>query len=194
MKDPLIVVGVVGPARSGKDTVAKILELHGGFTRVALADPIKDAFDRLGGPQRETHKELGGFNGQSIRRAWQLFGTEAREDVGRLLGLHDSPTLWVDVALTTICYAERHHAVRRHRFVIPDVRYKHEHDRLSECVEKLGGHYESWLVSREVMPTGNHSSETSYPDVPTSTGFMNVGTIPDLVRLVVAEMEALIGG
>jgi hypothetical protein len=188
VKDRLIVVGVVGPARSGKDTVAKILELHAGFTRVALADPIKAAFDALGGAGRETHKELGGFQAMTVRRAWQLFGTEARQDIG-------CPLLWVDVALATIRYAEAYHARRRFRFVIPDVRYEHEHGRLDEAISAMGGHYESWGVDRGILRPSYplHSSETSYGDVPTIAAISNSGTIADLSRIVLAEMETLIG-
>lgn len=189
MRDPLVVVGVVGPARSGKDTVARILELHGGFTRIALADPIKDIFDRLGGPGRETYKELGGFQALTIRRAWQLLGTESREEIGR-------PLLWVDVALATIRYAEAHHARRRARFVIPDVRYAHEVLRLSEGVEAMGGTFETWRADRPGL-TGvaesDHSSETEHTFIVPSVVIPNAGTIADLDRIVRAEMETLIG-
>jgi hypothetical protein len=187
VRDPLIVVGVVGPARSGKDTVANILALHGGFTRVALADPIKAAFDVLGGPGRETHKELGGFDATTVRRAWQLLGTEAREDIG-------SSLLWVDVALTVIRYAEAYHPKRRHRFVVPDIRFAHEAKRFSEGIEAMGGTFEAWGVTREGSG-GNgipHSSETSYTDVPVSVALRNNGTIADLSQLVLAEMESLL--
>lgn len=188
MRDPLIVVGVVGPARSGKDTVAKILELHGGFTRVALADPIKAAFDQLGGPGRETHKELGGFDAMTVRRAWQLLGTEAREVIGNHL-------MWVDVALTAICYAERLHAVRRHRFVVPDIRYKHEAERFDEAITAMGGKFEAWRVERsdlDFAPAQSHSSETSSHQVKVNANISNRGSIGDLSRTVLAEMESLI--
>ena len=178
-REPLVVVGITGPARSGKDTVAKILASHHGFTRVALADGIRAAFNNLSGPTWELHKDWGGFNGYLPRQSMQEMGTECRMDLG-------NRWLWTDVALASIRYGERYHPRRLSRFVIPDIRFPHEHSRIKGIVEEWGGTFECWRVHRDgpAVKGSHHSSETSIDDVPVDVHITNYGLVGNLVLQV----------
>lgn len=56
---PSLVLGLVGLKRSGKDTFAqRLVEAH-GYTRVAFADPLKDAALQLNPLVRVEHDEAG---------------------------------------------------------------------------------------------------------------------------------------
>lgn len=177
MKDPLVVIGIVGHARAGKDTVAKILGAHHGFHRVALADIVRMAFGSLDGPTWELHKD---FSADFLpRRSLQLLGTEARDEVG-------SETLWCDVILAMIRYADRLHPRRINRFVIPDIRYPHEAVRLKAVVQSWGGTFEAWRVRRNTpkIAESNHSSELFIDKVPVNADLCNDGTIGYLAHQV----------
>ena len=154
MSNKLIVVGLTGVARSGKSTTAQTLSLLGGFLRIGLADGIREALDALGGPEWDFRKESDGPTGLTARRSMQLFGTECREDI-------NSPSLWIDLLLAKIRYAHAYHSHPRDRFVISDVRYQHEVDRISEVVGSWSGKFELWRLRRPGYgPQSSHSSET----------------------------------
>lgn len=173
MSNKLIVIGLTGPARSGKDTAGNILAALYGFHRIALADGIKSAFDDLSGPTRDMHKDLSDAFTQ--RRAWQLLGTEARVAI-------EKPMLWVDLALTKIFYAAAVHPRPIRRFVIPDVSYPHEVSDLRDYVRDWGGVYETWRIERPgVAPIAEpHSSEVGRRTVQAARTVANGGTIDDL--------------
>ena len=120
------IIGLCGPAGSGKDTVAAELRQH-GYAPVAFADPIRlmlsDLLIMRGVPagdvnrymQDREHKEkpIPGI-GVSYRYLAQTLGTEWGRSV--------NPTLWLDVLGNRI--ARREHADSR--FVISDVRFPNE--------------------------------------------------------------------
>lgn len=78
-----LIVGVIGKAGSGKDTVADYLVSRYAFTKLALADPLKEGiqkffvipddvmYDRV---KRE--QELPDMPGWSVRKLLQYVGTE----------------------------------------------------------------------------------------------------------------------
>lgn len=112
------IVGIAGKAGVGKDTVADYLVAHHGFTRVAFADPIRDALAVMLSLPVQTftdrelkEKELG--NGlPSPRRMMQLLGTEWGRNM-------INPALWTDLARWRIKNVQG-------PVVIPDVRYANE--------------------------------------------------------------------
>lgn len=189
MNKRLVVVGVAGLARSGKDTIASILCLRHGFTRVALADGVRSAFDDIDGPTWELRKELEAA-GQPCRRSLQLLGTECREDVGH-------PRLWIGLLLAKIAYLHRYHPVQRDRFVVPDIRFTAEHLELShDVVIRLDGSFRLWKVQRDGAGlTGDlsrHSSESQIDSIPADFTLSNNGSVADLegaVNSLIQSME-----
>ena len=164
MSTPFI-IGITGPAGSGKDTVAEMLSYsfqHCLRTRqtktMALAEPIKQFcavvfgwnVNRLFGESEL--RDVPDADGLTPRRALQTLGTEwgraLREDV------------WVDLLLRTI---NRHHKEQlQYRkqvmvYLVPDVRFPNEARRIREA----GG-----LILRVSGRNGNvgvdHASEQHF--------------------------------
>ena len=162
------IIGITGPAGSGKDTVAEMLSysfqhcLHPRQTKtMALAEPIKQfcavVFDwpdaRLFGESKL--RNIPDADGLTPRRALQTLGTEwgrtRREDV------------WVDLLLRTI---NRHHKEQlQYRkqvmvYLVPDVRFPNEARRIREA----GG-----IILRVSGRNGNvgteHTSEQHFDSV-----------------------------
>ncbi len=186
MGEPLIVIGVTGRARAGKDTVAGVLGLHHGFHRVALADGVRSALNDLSGPTGEFHKELS--DEHNYRKALQILGTEARL-------LIPSTKLWTSLALCKIAYAAFGHPVKRKRFVIPDVRYLAEVAHLKAVVSRWGGRFYLLKVERPGSPfiaESSHSSELEVDKIEPDYTLWNTGTKDRLVGHVHDAMAALL--
>lgn len=185
MKEGLVVIGLTGPSRSGKDSAGKILSALYGFHRIALADAMKSSFDDLSGPSRDMHKDLS--DDFSQRRAWQLLGTESRIEIGE-------PSLWTGVALAKIHYATFNHPRPIRRFVIPDVSYPDEIDGLRHCIAGMwGGWYETWSVERPGLgPIREaHSSEVSRRLLSGDRTISNGGTLANLQTNISCELESI---
>jgi len=127
----LVIIGLTGPAHSGKSTLAQLLDGR-GWRRMSFADPIKDmvrgllyscnmsvgeAEARLYGSRKE--EEIPGL-GVSSRRLMQFIGTEG----GR--GAH--PDLWLRAMEMRLANATG-------KVVIDDVRMDNE----AELIHRMGG-------------------------------------------------------
>lgn len=183
----MIVVGISGKARAGKDTLAQYLSSHYDSYTIALADPIKRmalhlgaTADQLWGPSgRETPIPYKTPEGQDI--AVRLCLTALGTEVGRLL----SPNLWLDICAATIelLKAEVPHGLT-HAYshekgvvlnafarktldmvIIPDLRFENE---MRYVRERLGGVI--FRITRSDVTTRDdlqkHSSETEQDGVP----------------------------
>jgi hypothetical protein len=159
------VIGITGPKRSGKNTVASLIGCLAdqNFVQVSLADPIKDGFDRLSGSGRELHKDLD-ESGWTNRQAWQLAGTEARDAAG-------DPLLWCKLAKLWLTYLTKFHPRRYTRFTIPDIRFPHEEEFFRREIRAMGGTFFLWGVTspRAKGDAHGHASERFFdsltPDV-----------------------------
>lgn len=148
-----MVIGITGHNSSGKDLVASTLSLLGNFFRIGLADGVRSSLSDLDGPTWQFRKENDGA-GPIARNSMKLMGSEARNNIG-------CPLLWTDLVLAKMEYAYHLHVVSRNRFVIPDVRFPHEVERLAAWVAEQDGIYETWGISRPGFgPTSHHESET----------------------------------
>lgn len=152
-------IGLVGYAKSGKNTVANIMVAKYRFASVAFSDQLKaglaKTFEPLIDPQvwhDVTKKEAASPWGPTYRDIMQWYGTEFGRDM-------INPNLWVDLLEPVVKgYLEGNRSV-----VISDVRFHSEAD----MIIKLGG----CLVSvencvTEVAPHV-HSSETFIPELRT---------------------------
>jgi len=174
------VIGMMGKKRSGKDTfAARLIEQH-GFTKVSLADPLREMLKALNpivefsrsfgggyvnlidvlGPEDnwEAAKEL-----PEVRRLMQRIGTEAGRNV-----LGDS--IWTDAAQRTIRDIDG-------PVVITDVRFPNEYALVEDVLD-------GWTVriSRPSLPVGAdlHISETALDDTYPRYEIVNDSTIADL--------------
>ena len=130
-----MIIGISGYARSGKDTIAQYLVESHGFTRMAFADPMREALYRLnpsvtvsgvhGVPLASVVETLGWERlkeiSPDVRVLLQRMGTE----VGRGMFGQD---LWVDYLMKKAENATTD-------IVIPDVRFVNE----AEAIKNAGG-------------------------------------------------------
>lgn len=143
-----IIIGLTGRARVGKDTLADYLCINHGFTRLAFADPLRDALELGLGIEshhlREDKESLIPWLGVSGRRLLQTLGTEW----GRNLIRQDIWILLMQRRLAAL-------AEEADRFVISDVRFPNEADWL-----RARPNASLWHIERpNVAPVRAHSSE-----------------------------------
>lgn len=163
-------IALVGHARAGKDTVAQHLVRHHGFTRIALADPLKhalvvlnpliptaDGTERLGNLVSERGWEGAKEANNEVRRLMQTMGTEV---VREILG----SDIWLRLALR----AARPLMATGRPVVISDVRFPNE----AVAFRRLG-----LLLVRIRRPgfalDSSHESETSCVDIDCDTELVN---------------------
>lgn len=142
-------IGITGPARSGKDTAAGVLT-HGNssWTRYGFADPLKKmAMIMFGWDERDCHGDLKDavdeFWGISPRVALQKLGTDCvREHFGR--------EHWIKLAQRVWDEAQRFDE----NLVISDVRFDNE----AEWIRNMGGQV-LHITRRDAEPVSDHISE-----------------------------------
>lgn len=187
-----MIVGITGKARHGKDEIRKVLEQDFGFTRVALADPLKRCMQVMFGWGR-IHTEgdlkdvLDERYGISPRQGMQAIGTDFAQDLlSNLFPEYDritGRTLWVKRLLQHV----DHEGLTD--VAIPDVRFPHE----AEALRKRGG-----FIIRVVRPDFDtnvhaHRSETAMDKIIEDARIWNDGTLDDLRESVHYAMKALRG-
>lgn len=158
-----MIIGLVGYARSGKDTVADYLVEHHDYVRQAFADPMREALIRLdprinigtmvGVSLARTVKELGWDylkdHSDDVRHLLQRMGTE----VGREMFGAD---VWVNKAMEILN--------EETNVVFSDVRYHNEAD----AILRAGGRL--WRVTRPGLgPVNDHSSDAAMDSYPASS-------------------------
>lgn len=147
------VIGISGRATAGKDAIAARLVERWGFTRVSLADALREeVMTRLPRTLRVIHDMVcGGHNSDDcIRR--MLYEVKPRgfrellQEYGSDVRRHDQPDYWVER------WWER--SLNVDRVVVPDVRFENE----AKAVLARGGLL--WRVERPGTSEGDHASET----------------------------------
>jgi hypothetical protein len=165
------IVGLIGFARSGKDTVAaRLVEQH-GWTRFAFADALRRV-------ALDTDPLVADWHGPSrlgdvvARDGWDR--AKILPDVRRLLQAlgvavrtHIGPDTWVDVVLNGM-YA-------RGPVVITDVRFLNE----AAAIRRHGGRLVR--INRPgVDPVNSHVSETELALEPVDLTLSNAGSLDEL--------------
>lgn len=174
------IIGLVGYARSGKDSVAEVLAEY-GFERISFADAIRNALYTLDpyvtGTSGLRVSQLVDTLGwdvvkvqyPEIRRLLQVFGTEvAREQW--------SDSFWVDLGFAQM--------KPEGRYVITDVRFPNE----AEAVRQHGG--ELWRVDRPgIGPVNAHASDNHISTITVYGIIQNNGTLYDLREKVKSSWQ-----
>lgn len=151
----MILIGLTGRARSGKDTFCRLMrEAFSGraeIERISFADALKQQLANASGisvGQAEIDKER-------WRPVWQLWGTE-------IMRHYYGPNYWVDLALDTII------PNTASIWVVTDVRFKSEAD----AIRARGGYIfrierpESWTKKIASIFRKEHRSETELRSIP----------------------------
>lgn len=186
---PLRLIGLVGYAGTGKDTVRQLLELEHSFVGLAFADPIRQMLRTLFSSngidekyiderdfKEATIEDLLTEQPLSYRQMAQTLGTE--------WGRNLSPDFWLQIAGAFIADQRR----RGERlFVISDVRFVNE----ARWVKDAGG--ELWRIHRPgVLPVRPHASEAEIEHIECDRLIDNSGTVDDLWTRVDSVMGGVV--
>lgn len=128
------IIGLAGRKRSGKDTLCKLLQVHGPYQRLAFADAVWDVLEAadpyidivqgwrlshfVNTMGRERTKEMW----PEVRRLLQKLGTEGVRD-------HIGESVWRDVVKNKIL------AAPHNDFIVTDVRFLDE----ASMLQDMGG-------------------------------------------------------
>lgn len=212
MSKPFTLIGLTGPAGSGKDTVADLLVTHCGLVKLAFADPLKievaDAFgvEPLYFSRRETKEHP--------MSSLALGKCRSDDFVARLIVAHhargltldpnaprsprqimqwwgtdyrraQAPLYWVSQASARISYCMRNSLATR--FVVTDCRFS---DEVHMVRETYGGLI--WQIKREGVdvPEGAHPSEATGEQFAPDAIINNSHDIRHLQQLVLGEYWA----
>lgn len=164
-----IIIGLTGPAGSGKDTVAFFLN---GFQRYSLAYPIKAGlcamFDLSMNDLNDRDKKevVIPHIGKSPRELMQTLGTEwGRQHVG--------PDIWVKLMLRR--WGEIRSQPAPVNMVVTDVRFDNE----ATAIIEAGGTI--WGVVRDAsQPVARHASENGVSAALIKGVIVNNGSMSDL--------------
>ncbi len=175
------IYGIIGKARSGKDTVAKHLWAKHAVTRIAFADPLKLAAQHmfgLTGPQTwdDSLKEVVIPHwGMTPRRMFQLLGTEASKPIF-------GNDIWTKRWQVTYEILKDTDDV-----VIPDVRFDVEVD----MIRSLGGYIIEVQRGHGLDgDAGAHASESGISSMP-DYRLDNNGTLEELAKQIDDMVEHL---
>jgi hypothetical protein len=156
--DELLVVGLSGVARSGKDEAAKILVDRLGFTLISLSEPMHAGLVAMNPLVTTTdglrYADVIRFHGYErakdlfpeVRRLQQAYGTEGGRDVF-------GEDCWVDLAFKRV--AENGIS----RVVIPNIRFANE---ANAVIERSGVLYR--IRRPGVQPVNGHISDNALTD------------------------------
>lgn len=175
-------IGLTGPAGSGKDTVARLLCEQHGFVQIAFADPLRAMLKAGLGLTDEhfTHRDLKEapleWLGKSPRQLLQTLGTE--------WGRHQvHSNLWQILAARRIAQIKtRPPCLHIAGIVASDVRFDNEAD----FIRDQGG--QVWHLYREVSPVAEHASERGIRTWWDDIHIENTGSLEDLESVVAGAM------
>ena len=174
-----MIIGLSGYAQSGKDTVAKVLVEHYGFTRVAFADKIRQLANEVNplvGDSMHLNELLDEYGWDVakqnlyVRQFLQQLGVGARKLFGE--------EFWIDRALASIFQHEN--------TVVTDVRFVNEADMIKHQNGQL------WRVKRPgINAVNSHVSEHDLDSYKVDQILHNGGTVEELELLVQQRMDII---
>lgn len=179
-----MIIGLIGYAQSGKDTVAKILVEHHGFTRVAFADKIRELLLETNPLVRDEFRLEAVVSAYGWDQAKVLF-PEIRYLL-QSLGIGARKTFGDDVWIVSVL---RKLDDKNKKYVITDVRFENE----AVIVKQLEG--ELWRIKRPGVSAVNaHLSESEMDGYKVDKILNNGGTFEELELLVQKRMDFKLNG
>ncbi len=188
----IIIIGVTGLKRHGKDTTGDYLVKNHGYVKLAFAELLKQACKIIFGltdqqlyGSEEDKERMDEYWKHSPREILQQVGTELfRETLPKVL-----PNISNDIWIRCIDKQIRNLIAAGHtKIVITDMRFDNE----IEYIKQIGGL--TWKVIRPSLlqnsndSDGNktklHSSETRILDLPCDKVFLNDSTLNDLFEKI----------
>lgn len=179
------IIGLMGPAGSGKDTVRDILAKH-GYYGMAFADPIREMLkplllacgvDLSWMSARHLKEEPMPVLGISYRQLAQTLGTE--------WGRAQAPDFWLKIAAASMMEVSVS-TFGPPCFVISDVRFPNE----AAWIREMGG--QVWRIDRPgVAPVREHASEVLVDAIAPDFTLSNAGSIGDLHSAVAAALALM---
>jgi hypothetical protein len=172
-------IGIIGKARSGKDTAALALVAEHHYTRLAFADPLKElalAIDPLIPTAYGIHVRLSLL----IRDSGWEYAKDHYPEVRRLLqrtggGVREiDETFWLTATRKKLNAAEAWNLP----VVVTDVRYPNEANMLRSRGFRL------IRITRPGLADDQHDSETALDTYPADLTIENTGTIADLRQAI----------
>lgn len=195
LDDDLLLIGVTGRKKSGKDTIGKYLINEHGFVRVAFADSLKKACKEIFGL---TNKQL--YDDQIkeiVDRYWKHSPREILQNVGTELFRIELPKLckFIDDDIWIRSVDRKIRKLRKRgytKIVVTDVRFDNELD----YIKKMKGY--TWKVSRpsllkDVDPNiPVHASEALIDGFVCDTHYENERTINELYDDVETQIDTIL--
>lgn len=174
------IIGLAGPARSGKDTIAMHMERY-GYYKMAFADPLRDMLRALNIPEeyiQDRKEDLIPGLGVSFRHLAQTLGTEW----GRNQVAND---FWLRLLVSAI----DEHADDSTYIVITDVRFAEE----AKWVRNNGSLWHVRRPGQDAAATRPHTSESGIDRLPGEPILINDGDIHHLLDQVDRLMHSSSG-
>lgn len=173
-------IGLVGPAQAGKDTVAKHLVAHHGYVQAAFADSLRD-FVRATDPGWALAEHCLGYE-QAKRTTAGFRDTLIR--VGNAAREHISPDVWVRALAQRIAIPRGAHPI-----VISDVRYQNEADMVRELGGSLVAIYRPDVAPEsDAMRSMMDNAEAMIPNI---GGLAELSAIVEQVALMLRPLDTL---
>ncbi|MGW2514993.1 deoxynucleotide monophosphate kinase family protein [Streptomyces scopuliridis] len=181
-------VGVIGRARTGKDTAGQWLVDNRGYRRIGFADPLKEAALKLN-PIIDVVDY--GDTLESLAEIVERFGWEQAKDrnpeirrilqeLGASIRAID-PEFWLRTALAKVTAANEDGVP----VVITDVRYPNE----AESLKRAGFHLV--YIDRPGVPHLDHESEGALTSDDAAFHVMNSATVDDLYAEIELVMSTI---
>ena len=177
-----MIVGLIGYAQSGKDTVANVLIDKYGFERKAFADKIRDIVYDMNPIVATVSNEALNLQYVVDRDGWDVAkqtSTVRRylQNVGVAARKHLGTNVWVTAVMQELDPEKR--------YVISDVRFQNE----ANMITAMGG--ELWRVERPgVGPVNDHVSELELANFSADRTLLNSGTLEELEMLVRLRLDS----
>lgn len=198
----IVIIGLIGDARVGKDTLATHLIQDHGFKRLAFADPIKQVAKAL---FQMTDEQCNSGAKDVVDSRWnitprqffQQFGTDIMQrDIYKYLPMLSVPPrhFWSQRLVKEL---EADLASGISKFVITDIRFLHEYEDLVELKTRLEANasvsFKTIKIVRNLQTTGTHVSQTELQQLPDADILLyNNGTLVEYEAQCVSAISGIL--